>query len=65
MCLPSVEIMGVEVVESKLPHVSGETAGEENSLLKENGKISNVMGLSEPITFGSHGMDEPAKGEKK
>ncbi|XP_071905277.1 proton pump-interactor 1 isoform X1 [Coffea arabica] len=56
--------MGVEVVESKLPHVSGETAGEENSLLKENGKISNVMGLSEPITFGSHGMDEPVKGEK-
>ncbi|KAL3508683.1 hypothetical protein ACH5RR_028084 [Cinchona calisaya] len=55
--------MGVEVVESKLAHVSGETTGEENNLLKENGKISEVMGLTEPIKFGSHGMDEPVKGE--
>ncbi|KAL3503208.1 hypothetical protein ACH5RR_037657 [Cinchona calisaya] len=55
--------MGLEVAESKLAHVSGETAGENNSLLKENGKISEVMELNEPIKFGTHGVDESVKGE--
>lgn len=55
--------MGVEVVDSKLAHVSVETGSEENSSLIENAKINQVMGLDEPIKFGSHGTDEPVKGE--
>uniref|UniRef100_A0A5B6Z1W4 Putative proton pump-interactor 1 n=1 Tax=Davidia involucrata TaxID=16924 RepID=A0A5B6Z1W4_DAVIN len=60
--------MGVEVVESELAQVSVETGSEENSSLlheKENGKLNQGPGLNEPIKFGSHGTDEPVKGEAK
>lgn len=53
----------MEVAESKLAHIPGETTGEESSLLKENGQITEVTGPNEPITFGSHGTDEPLEGE--
>lgn len=53
----------MDVVDSKLAHVSVENGGEENSSVKENGKINQAAGLHEPIKFGSHGVDEPVKGE--
>ncbi|KAA8526825.1 hypothetical protein F0562_008946 [Nyssa sinensis] len=46
--------------------VSVENGSEENSSLlheKENGKLNQGPGLNEPIKFGSHGTDEPVKGE--
>ncbi|XP_059661504.1 proton pump-interactor 1-like isoform X1 [Cornus florida] len=58
--------MGVEAVESELAQVSVETGSEENSSLlheKENVKMNEGQGLSEPIKFGSHGLDELAKVE--
>uniref|UniRef100_A0A5B6Z1Q9 Putative proton pump-interactor 1 n=1 Tax=Davidia involucrata TaxID=16924 RepID=A0A5B6Z1Q9_DAVIN len=58
--------MDVEVVESELAQVSVVTGSEENSSLlqeNENGKMNQGTGLNEPIKFGSHGIDEPVKGE--
>jgi len=52
--------MGMEVAGSEVPQVNGET----NTTLhdKENGKVN----VSEPIKFGSHGVDEPkGKGDTK
>ncbi|GMP65805.1 hypothetical protein CsSME_00026450 [Camellia sinensis var. sinensis] len=58
--------MGVEIMKSELAQGSVETGTEESSSLlheKENGTIHQGSGLSEPIKFGSHGMDEPVKRE--
>ncbi|CAK9138237.1 unnamed protein product [Ilex paraguariensis] len=57
--------MGVEVVKSEVAHVSVEDGSEENTALlheKEIGKMSQGV-LNEPIKFGSHGMEEPVKGD--
>lgn len=52
--------MGVESLETELPHVSVETKSEGNILLqKENGILNQESG----ITFGSHGTEEPGKKE--
>ncbi|CAL5403008.1 unnamed protein product [Camellia sinensis] len=61
-----VKNMGVEIMKSELAQGSVETGTEESSSLlheKENGTIHQGSGLSEPIKFGSHGMDEPVKRE--
>lgn len=54
--------MGVEV-EAKLVHVPVEAGSEQINLLKENGKLNHVSGITEPIKFGSHGTEEPKKEE--
>lgn len=53
-----VEIMDVEVVKSDLAQLSMESASEENVIMHQG------IGPSEPIKFGSHGVDEPVNIEE-
>ncbi|KAJ7981748.1 proton pump-interactor 1-like [Quillaja saponaria] len=54
----AVEVVGFEMVQGPV----GIVTEEDKSVLyeKENGKLDQVEGVSEPIKFGSHG-DEPVK----
>ncbi|XP_070008909.1 proton pump-interactor 1-like [Nicotiana sylvestris] len=56
--------MGIDVG-SQLAHILAETGIEQNNILKENGKMNHVAGVTDPVKFGSHGTEEPIKEERK